>query len=40
MFQKDQANGKKLKQRRVVFTSWDEGSTYVKKPPFFDNLIR
>jgi aconitate hydratase len=38
MFQKDLVNGKKLKQKESSIYSWDEGSTYVKKPPFFDNL--
>ena len=38
MFQKDPANGKKLKQNESSIYSWDEGSTYVKKPPFFDDL--
>ncbi|MDC3225951.1 aconitate hydratase AcnA [Candidatus Pelagibacter sp.] len=29
---------KKIKTEESSIYSWDEGSTYVKKPPFFDNL--
>ena len=28
----------KIKTEKSSIYSWDEGSTYVKKPPFFDNL--
>ncbi len=28
----------KIKTEETSIYSWDEGSTYVKKPPFFDNL--
>ena len=38
MFLRDQSNGKKLKLIKVSIYNWDESSTYVKKPPFFDNL--
>jgi len=31
-------NGNKLKLKKAVFTNGDEGSTYVKKPPFFEDL--
>jgi aconitate hydratase len=30
----------KIQTEKSSIYSWDEGSTYVKKPPFFDNLIR
>ena len=38
MFLKDLNNGKKLKLQKVSIYNWDESSTYVKKPPFFENL--
>ena len=28
----------KIKTEKSSIYNWDEGSTYVKKPPFFDNL--
>jgi aconitate hydratase len=28
----------KIQTEKSSIYSWDEGSTYVKKPPFFDNL--
>ena len=37
MFLMDQSNGKKLKLKKQ-YLQWDESSTYVKKPPFFENL--
>ena len=38
MFQKVQNNGKEIKTEKSSIYNWDENSTYVKKPPFFDNL--
>ena len=38
MFLKDQKNGVLLKQTKVVFIIGRKGLTYVKRPPFFDNL--
>ena len=38
MFPKDQFNGKTLKQKKSSIYDWEDNSTYVKKPPFFDNL--
>ena len=32
------AQGQKIQTEQSSIYSWDEGSTYVKKPPFFDNL--
>jgi aconitate hydratase len=31
-------NGNKLKLKKSSIYKWDEGSTYVKKPPFFEGL--
>ena len=38
MFQRDLAQWQKIKTEESSIYNWDEGSTYVKKPPFFDNL--
>ena len=35
---KAQKNGNQLLQSQSSIYSWDPGSTYVKKPPFFDGM--
>ena len=38
MFLKGPKEWKRLKQLTADIYNWEENSTYVKKPPFFDNL--
>ena len=38
MFQKDPKQWQEIKTENTSIYNWDSGSTYVKKPPFFENL--
>ena len=38
MFQKEQIQWQRIKTEKSSIYNWDVGSTYVKKPPFFDDL--
>ena len=40
MFQKDLSQWQKIKTEESSIYNWDEGSTYVKKPPFFNESAR
>ena len=38
MFQKGPKQWQEIKTENTSIYNWDSGSTYVKKPPFFENL--
>ena len=39
MFLKGPKQWQEIKTEKSSIYNWDENSTYVKKPPFFENLV-